>query len=509
MALVTYTDPVILDSTGQDIVTQLTRLANTQTYTAGDGININNNVVSTKVASASQLGAIKVGDGLSIDGSTNELSVVVDSALSATSENPVQNKVITNAISAISSMSFEVVQELPTTDIRTDVIYLVPKSTSQTNNTYDEYICLDTTTTPATWEKIGDTQIDLSNYIQKSSTEGLVKNDGSIDTSIGINVSTLNSNVAALQSYMPSGVSAQNTLITEGTVNNRLATKVDTSNLCFTQFSTSTSYYVGEYVRYNDTIYKCITDHPAGEWNANHFSIAQVYRVMNEKNNTAPEFNVGLNLAVGDYCFRFNKLYRCTTAHFGQWDDSDFTEVRLGDEVKGKANSDDVENLHTVLDDTIGYECINFFSQIFDNATVGDLTLTRTLHLHDSRIYYVLTGTWSSPLGETATFDSPSLTLSAGNYKLSGCPSGGSLTTYTLNVCVANSSPRITIATDTGNGVEFTLDADTEIILCIGIKNKDAGELTFTPMITRPFYNGDYVKNETNVLTKFKNITKI
>ena len=182
MALVTYTDPVILDSTGQDIVTQLTRLANTQEYTAGDGININSNVISTKVASASQLGAVKVGDGLSIDGSTNELSVVVDSALSTTSENPVQNKVITNAINAISSMSFEVVQELPTTDIRTDVIYLVPKSTAQTSNTYDEYICLDTTTTPATWEKIGDTQIDLSNYVQKSSTAGLIKNDGTIDT---------------------------------------------------------------------------------------------------------------------------------------------------------------------------------------------------------------------------------------------------------------------------------------------------------------------------------------
>ena len=79
-------------------------------------------------------------------------------------------------------MNASVVQELPTSNISTATIYLIPKSTAQTNNTYDEYICLDTTTNPATWEKIGDTQIDLSNYVQKSSTTGLLKNDGTIDT---------------------------------------------------------------------------------------------------------------------------------------------------------------------------------------------------------------------------------------------------------------------------------------------------------------------------------------
>lgn len=85
-------------------------------------------------------------------------------------------------IGAVSSLDIKVVTALPTTNISKSTIYLVPKSSAGTNNTYDEYICLDTTTTPATWEKIGDTEIDLSNYIQKSSTSGLVKNDGSIDT---------------------------------------------------------------------------------------------------------------------------------------------------------------------------------------------------------------------------------------------------------------------------------------------------------------------------------------
>jgi len=109
-------------------------------------------------------------------------------------------------IGAISTMHFEVVQSLPTTDIETNVIYLVPRTEPETSNTYDEYINLDGTTTG--YEKIGSTDIDLSNYvtttdlntaladyttttdlntllggyIAKSNTTGLVKNDGTIDT---------------------------------------------------------------------------------------------------------------------------------------------------------------------------------------------------------------------------------------------------------------------------------------------------------------------------------------
>ena len=77
-------------------------------------------------------------------------------------------------------VDIRVVSSLPTSDISRTTIYLVPKSVAQTNNLYDEYINLDGTSQG--WEKIGDTQIDLSNYIQKSQTSGLVKNDGTIDT---------------------------------------------------------------------------------------------------------------------------------------------------------------------------------------------------------------------------------------------------------------------------------------------------------------------------------------
>lgn len=64
----------------------------------------------------------------------------------------------------IINLSFLVVQTLPTTDIQTNIIYLVPKNPSGTNDVYTEYIYVNNT-----WEKIGETQIDLSNYVTTTS----------------------------------------------------------------------------------------------------------------------------------------------------------------------------------------------------------------------------------------------------------------------------------------------------------------------------------------------------
>ena len=70
-------------------------------------------------------------------------------------------------VNNIAQARFAVVAQLPTEDIQTNVIYLVPKSTAQTNNDYDEYIYALKSTNPDTygWEKIGDTEIDLSDYV--------------------------------------------------------------------------------------------------------------------------------------------------------------------------------------------------------------------------------------------------------------------------------------------------------------------------------------------------------
>lgn len=72
------------------------------------------------------------------------------------------NTAIGTAIGNINSFDMAVVQALPSQDISTHTIYLVPK-TGETNDVYDEYIYINNA-----WEMIGNTQIDLSNYALKS-----------------------------------------------------------------------------------------------------------------------------------------------------------------------------------------------------------------------------------------------------------------------------------------------------------------------------------------------------
>ena len=77
---------------------------------------------------------------------------------------------IDNLISAVSTLDIEVVQTLPTQDISTTTIYLVPKTPSA-NDAYDEYIYVNNS-----WEHIGSTEVDLSNYYTKTQTDGLLNN---------------------------------------------------------------------------------------------------------------------------------------------------------------------------------------------------------------------------------------------------------------------------------------------------------------------------------------------
>lgn len=75
----------------------------------------------------------------------------------------------------VSTIKVEVVQTLPASG-DSGTLYFVPNS-GTSPNIYDEYVWVN-----STWELVGQQQIDLSNYIQKSNISGLVKNDGSIDT---------------------------------------------------------------------------------------------------------------------------------------------------------------------------------------------------------------------------------------------------------------------------------------------------------------------------------------
>lgn len=89
----------------------------------------------------------------------------VDSSMSASSTNPVQNKIVKsyvdNAISGITGFDFQIVSSLPSTGVK-GTIYLVAHSHG-TGDIYDEYIWITNK-----FEKIGSTDIDLSNYATKT-----------------------------------------------------------------------------------------------------------------------------------------------------------------------------------------------------------------------------------------------------------------------------------------------------------------------------------------------------
>lgn len=87
------------------------------------------------------------------------------------------------AVAAVSTLNLLVVQTLPTQDISTTTIYLVPKQTAGTQNVYDEYIYI-VTGGSGSWELIGDTTVDLSNYYTKTEIDSkLTANNISFDDS--------------------------------------------------------------------------------------------------------------------------------------------------------------------------------------------------------------------------------------------------------------------------------------------------------------------------------------
>lgn len=188
----------------------------TLTLSAGDNVTLTANATSDTItiaatdttyseATTSAAGLMSTADKTKLDGiQAGATAITVDSALSSTSTNPLQNKAINTAlgnkadlasptftgtpkaptpsastnntqiattayvtsaiataISGISGISFEIVAILPSTG-DSGTIYLVSNSGSSTN-IYDEYIYVNNA-----WEKIGTTDVDLSGYVQSS-----------------------------------------------------------------------------------------------------------------------------------------------------------------------------------------------------------------------------------------------------------------------------------------------------------------------------------------------------
>ena len=132
----------------------------------------------------------------------------------------VTKKYVDDSISSLSLVSFLVVQTLPTTG-ESNIIYLVPKSTAQTNNYYDEYIY-----TNNAWEKIGDTEIDLTNYVQN--TDYATSNKGGVvrsDNTFGASVSGSGQIMGITKTYEQYGSWSNAGIVSKGTLENVITGK--------------------------------------------------------------------------------------------------------------------------------------------------------------------------------------------------------------------------------------------------------------------------------------------
>lgn len=182
-------------------------------YTA-DEIKISStgtNTVGESISSIrSTLGSIQTDLNDEIEdrknGDTNTLSsaktyadgkVSSEATTRANADTALDNKItaLQTSISNIKPFSYEVVSTLPTASASTMYkIYLVADTHSDSNDSYDEYITLQSGTTYS-WEKIGNTDVNLSDYVKtvsQSGTTGVVTSvtkSGNTITVTGTNLS--------------------------------------------------------------------------------------------------------------------------------------------------------------------------------------------------------------------------------------------------------------------------------------------------------------------------------
>lgn len=136
------------EETHQELLNEISNV-NSTLSTEISTVNTNLTTKITQIETTTIPNAIKAAivDNLDTEDSNK--------ALSAT-----QGKVLKTMISNLANLRIEVVNELPSTG-ETNVIYLVKKAGTNPD-VHDEYVYVE-----GNWEKIGNTEVDLSNYYTK------------------------------------------------------------------------------------------------------------------------------------------------------------------------------------------------------------------------------------------------------------------------------------------------------------------------------------------------------
>lgn len=192
----------------KDVVTWLKQWFYTEsevdTITGGLQTQINNKADSTTVSALSTTvnGKADKTNGASQITDTNANTYSNIGSLSSGASQQAINSAINTKLGELVGIDFiTVVQTLPTASSSTmGKIYLVP-ITGSDNNNFAEYVTVHQNSTYS-WEKLGEISgsglsVDWSditnkpNLVQTSSTSGLIKNDGTIDTNTYLTSSSI------------------------------------------------------------------------------------------------------------------------------------------------------------------------------------------------------------------------------------------------------------------------------------------------------------------------------
>lgn len=231
-------------------------------------------------------------------------------------------------LASLSSLNLEVVAVLPDHDISTTTIYLVPKDVPGTDDVYDEYVYINNS-----WEKIGSTAADLSNYYTKTQADALLS--GKVDKVTGKGLSTndfTNADVTKLNGieagaevnvqadWNQTNVDADDYIKNKPSIGVYTAgngiditnNRISVTNLVLNQITENTehigspqtydptyAYLVGDICVYDGTWYKCNTGTSSGEaWDPDHWDATDTYNEIDTLNQNLTELKYN---RVGSY----------------------------------------------------------------------------------------------------------------------------------------------------------------------------------------------------------------
>lgn len=137
-----------------------------------DKVDINTENISNIEQDITNIRTTEILDQIKSSIVDNLESLAADKSLSAN-----QGRILKEMIANLANLQIEVVDQLPSVG-ETNIIYLVKKSGSAPD-IHDEYVFVD-----GKWEKIGNTEIDLSNYYTRAEVDAKIPVIPNIETSI-------------------------------------------------------------------------------------------------------------------------------------------------------------------------------------------------------------------------------------------------------------------------------------------------------------------------------------